>query len=164
MGIREQIQNRRSFAVSIAGLFIVMAVGLIVWNNSSGLPSKQEKAFYSDDNGKSWFEDDINKVSPFDHNRKQAVRVYLYRAGSGQPFVGYLARLNEAGHKQMLDLMGKPRSGETIDEINKLINTNLEVKKPTGDKWVLISSPDAGSIITPTPPSGQSGELAAVYP
>ena len=46
-----------------------MATGVIV--PTSG--------YFSDDDGKTYFQDDASKIAPFDHNGKQAVSAYLFR-------------------------------------------------------------------------------------
>ncbi len=40
--------------------------------------------------------DDLDKVVPFDHGGKPAVRAMVFRCKNGKPFVAYLQRYSEA--------------------------------------------------------------------
>src|SRR5439155_23406719 len=98
---------------------VVAVLAASTWSSHRAAPSGPiTRGCFSDDDGKTYFADDVYKAYPFDHNGKQAYRAYVYRAGSGTPFVGYLGR--EGG---------------------------MEVKKPGGAKWVPLTGP-AGSAIT----------------
>lgn len=166
MGIRETIQKHRGATTVLAVLFCVGGIALTVWSNGSDVPSPLAKAFYSDDDGKSCFVDDINKIAPFDRGGKPAYRAFVYRYGNGQPFVGYLSGLSDKGLEQVKALPGKPQDAEFISSLNVINQQYTVVKKPGEKRWVPITSPEAGAIVTPKPPAGagSSGGLEAVYP
>src|SRR2546429_9827812 len=92
MGIREALNHRTRLAIGLSALLVVAGVGLCLWASSSGIPASIKTAYYSDDDGRSTFVDEVDKLVPFDHGGKQAVRAFVYRCGSGKPFVGYLTR------------------------------------------------------------------------
>jgi hypothetical protein len=164
MGVRESLEKNKPLAVGFAVVFIAAAIGLMVWSNRSGMPAPLKQAYYSDDDGKTFFSDDINRVYPFDHSGKQAYRAYVFRAGGGKPFVGYLAGLTDKGRKQLEGLRAKANDGEAVQAINQLMETEMLVKKPGGTKWVLTNSPEAAAIMNVAAAPGQNGQLAAVYP
>ena len=57
-------------------------------SGSSVAASTSTKAFFSNDDGKTWFTDLATKLPPFDHSGSQAYRVEVFRCGpSGKPFV-----------------------------------------------------------------------------
>jgi hypothetical protein len=115
---------------------------------SSAVP----KAFYSDDDGQTWFVDDAMKPVPFDHNGKQAFRVKVFRCSGGQPFVGYLERYSDADNAR-LAAAGTPKpdySGFGAAE-----PAARAVRRPGEEKWIgLVSGPQSmaeyNRIISPT--------------
>ena len=80
MGVRELIdrKNHLVMGVAIAAIAVALASILILWRHREGPPALGAgvQAFFSDDDGKTWFPDDAMKIPPFDHNGKPA-----YRAG-----------------------------------------------------------------------------------
>ena|SRR5687767_13437968 len=64
-------------------------------------------AFYTDDNGKTFFKDDTDKLPPFEHNGKQAFRCDVFQDAGGKQFVGLIYRFTESGRQQMQDYLPK---------------------------------------------------------
>ena len=63
--------------------------------------------FYTDDNGKTFFKDDADKLPPFDHNGKQAYRCDVFRDAGGKQFVGLIYRFTDSGRQQMQEYLPK---------------------------------------------------------
>src|SRR5689334_3571232 len=73
MGIREKLSENKNLGLA-AGIGLVVIAALIVARTF--WPTRQadlNQAFYSDDDGKTWFTDSTFRVAPFDHNGKTAV-------------------------------------------------------------------------------------------
>lgn len=100
MGIREKLQENQPLSVGILAvviLAILFGIYQMLWKKPEG-PKPYSDAYYSDDDGQSWFIDSSSKIPPFDHNGKIAVRAYLFRCGpSGKPFIQYLLRYDDNG-------------------------------------------------------------------
>ena len=88
MGIRETLNKNPGITTGATAGIILLAVGFIIYQLSGGgTPSVATKAYFTIDDGKTWFSDDINKVPPFDKDGKQAVKAYVYECPGGKPFV-----------------------------------------------------------------------------
>jgi hypothetical protein len=88
----------------------------------------QKTAFYTEDNGKSFFKDDINKLSPFDHNGKQAYRCDVFQTDGGKQFVGLVYRYTPGGRQMFesyLPNRSKDADGSTRRSIDQM---GMEVK------------------------------------
>lgn len=159
MDLREVAKSPRGLAAA-AGL-IVLAVLLHHWLGGATIPANLKQAFFSDDDGRSYFADDINQLYPFDHNGKPAYRTYVYKCGGGAPFVAYVERLTDAGRAKITELRQKP-AAEVGNQIADTISNGTDVKKPGEAKWVSAKSSGAGEIVRPKCPDG--GVLKGVYP
>jgi hypothetical protein len=164
MAIREALQKNRPLAYGVAGVLLVGAVGLMAWTNRTGMPDELSQLYYSDDDGRTYFADDIKRVPPFDHNGKQADLAAVFRAGGGAPFVGYLERYSDAGVKRLAELAAAPHTGGIDGQIAKVKDSTLLVKRPGEPTWHPAQSPGAAAVLNPTPPAGQSGALQSVNP
>ena len=83
MGIRETLE-KNPVAVKVAvGLMIVICAA-VIYSEMHGPrqrdPALARKEFYSDDDGKTWFLEDMSKDSPFDHDGKPAYRAVVFGA------------------------------------------------------------------------------------
>src|ERR1700722_15420943 len=90
-GLRELINKKKSIFVSLAVMLLVAATGYFIYSQRSPVRSTGDKAFYTTDDGQSWFIDSIYRTPPFERDGKIAVRamVYSYDGGSRRfcPFV-----------------------------------------------------------------------------
>lgn len=167
MGIRETLNQNPGITTGVTAGIIVLALVVIVWQLAgSGGPSIPTKAYYTVDDGATWFADDINKIPPFDHNGKPAYRVHLFRCGGGDPFVTHLERYTPAAQKRLEQARAAgPEADPSVYE--EVAMSGIEVKKPgTGDKgWVRQSNYEAASeIMSPICPDGTTNEIEPVYP
>lgn len=104
-----------------------------------------QRAFYTIDDGQSFFTDSIHKIYPFDHQGKAAYRAYVYQCEEGKPFVAYLARYTEKAVGRLRDLQ-KNGSPEAEEELSRIIDEQIEVKLPGQTKWVPLFSEDGQRI------------------
>jgi hypothetical protein len=172
MGIREVINERRGATVIVAAALVVGAVAIIVWQlvgAGGDFDTHGTGGFFTDDDGKTWFEAGADKLPPWDHNGKPAVRCYVFTCDGGRTkFAGYLERYT-AETKRMLEA---PRGGgggtgdgpvQLAAGNPLLLSMGIEVKPPLTGAWVPKSDPRAQTIIVPKCPSG-SGTPELVLP
>jgi hypothetical protein len=164
MGVRETLNQNKTIGVAAIIVLIAGAAGAMYWTNSSAIPAPLKTAFYSDDDGKTFYPDDTSRISPYDHNGKQAVRVTVFRWGNGAPFVGYMTRLNESGRKRMQELSALPDTAANDAARGAISTKTTEFKRPGEEKWQPIGSPGATADMNPAPPPGETGDLTSVDP
>ncbi len=141
MGIRETINEKPAIGVGIGIGIVVIAIVIIGWqfmhSNRQGAltgPITGDQAYYSDDDGKTFFTDDMKKLTPFKHAGKDAVRAHVYRCSKGDPFVGYLERHTELAKQQKgmaMEMGGRPSFTE---------HAVFEVKKPGKSPWIPVDT------------------------
>jgi hypothetical protein len=154
----------------LSALMILAAAALVAWKLNTPakeppappLPPPLTKAFYTVDDGQTWFVDEIHKASPFDKDGKEACRVMVYQCG-GKQFAGYLQRYTAEGRAKFAELANKPYL-EVVKEITELSTTATEVKKPGDKTWVPAGDDKASEIMDVACPSGTTGSVQAVYP
>src|SRR5438477_7566485 len=102
MGVRETISNRRHWGIGAAVALIAVAVGAIVYQRADGTPERSTgmQAYFSIDDGQSYFEAPADSLPPFDHNGKPAIRAYVFKC-DGKKFVGYLERYRPEARQAM---------------------------------------------------------------
>ena len=177
MGIRETLNRNPSIATGTTLAIIVIAVAFIVYSYSQGGASSAKqptKAFFSVDDGKNWFEDDIAKLPPFDHEGKEAVRVMLFRCGNGKPFAGYLERYTAEVKKQLEEARsastgpgGKApaRSPQDIASLAVIMKMGKEIKKPGDATWTkIMDEQNRTKVMQVKCPEGQNDVPAPVTP
>jgi hypothetical protein len=163
MGIREAINgNPKLMVVSVLAI-VGVALGVAVTRMWGNADSRIESptvplAWYTVDDGKTWFAGPGNKVTPFEHEGKTAVRCYLWTCDGGKTkFVSHLERLgptmrNRYGPQAEVEPWKMPPGAEQV----KLPNTG-----DTG--WIGEEAPQASQIMIPRCPDGK-GKLEAVLP
>jgi hypothetical protein len=160
MGIRETLNKNKKVAVAITVSLLALAGGLGYYLNRAGPEEAvaQKTVYFTDDDGKTWFVDEADKLYPFDHNGKTAYRVQLFQCGAtGKPEAVYIQRIEEQALKKAEEAKaaGKPRA-----EIEMIYESKLLVKKPGGTQWVPVRGP-AGEAITAAPkcPAGVAPQI-----
>lgn len=166
MDLREVFQNSHARLVAIVALTMVVAIGLFVYGIAGGdsVHKGLTQAFYSIDDGQTWFVDDAERVSGFEHEGQLAYRVHVYRAGDGEPFVGYLERFTPEARKRVITaLQDRERPGDSM-ELRQLYMNGQEIKKPGDPTWHRRGTPEASAVLRIAPPAGSSGPLEPVLP
>jgi hypothetical protein len=167
MGIREQINRKQWLGMGGTAALILMVLIFILWqvSNSRRTSAALTRAFYSDDDGTSWFLDDRMKIVPFDHNGKPAVRVEVFRCKGGKPFAGYLERYSDAVIAKMTALNPENPGAAAL-----FFHAPMEVKRPGDPEWFSMRGGDPSSmkqftsITTPACPDGGPEDLTLVSP
>lgn len=137
MGLREKLNANPAITTGATIVIIVIAVGFIIFSAwPSGGPKTPSQAFFTVDDGATWFADDVKKVAPFDKDGKPAFRAYVFKCGDKE-FVAYMDRFIPAA-KAQLDALGAPPTPPSMEYSQKrqmLMQTGMEFKKPKSDKW-----------------------------
>src|SRR5262245_19774554 len=120
------------------------------------------KAFFTVDDGASYFPDSFDRVPPYDSNGKVAVLAHVYRCEAGKSkVVGYLERVTADGKKRRQELIDK-KSPAGFEELEL---TGKEVKAPKVGDWVKKSDPRALDIMSPKCPGAKAQDFPTeVFP
>jgi hypothetical protein len=172
MGIRQALgDNKRIGTIAVLVLFMVAAASVAyqVWSSGPQGPVVPSY-FYTTDDGKTWFKAPATLVPPFDHDGKQAVRVWLYEC-SGKEFVAYLERFSDSARKVMAqaeDALKNAKKGDqapsVIFEAAEARRSGREVKRPGDKDWVPAFSKEGAKITNVQCPPGMSGTPQPVTP
>lgn len=172
MGIRESINQNKPVAsilmVVITGIALYFILSSVFGGGGGASVSGGGKAFYSTDDGKTWFADDVNKVPPFDKDGKPAVLAYVYTCDGGKTkFVGSLRRYTPEAAKKLTEIRANPNASDpsTFEVISM---QGEEVRKPgdPANKWVNQTRDYAGwaRVVNVTCPDGKPDNLEPVFP
>ena len=148
MGLRESINRHPSIAVvpatvavAAAGLMYFLTVRAGTAHASSGI-----KSFYTIDDGKTWFKDEMAQAFPFDHHGKLAYRVQVFRCGNGKPFAGYLESYPE-DVKSQIESAGTDWNARFT--VMQSASDRLLVKRPGDATWISLRHNDYMTITRP---------------
>jgi hypothetical protein len=155
VALREFLNEKRKYVtgltIAIIAFFLVLIVIELVTSRRS-IPS-ENKAFFTVDDGNTWFVDDANNVPPYDYNGKQAVRAIVFSYSGGQ-FVGYLEEYPPKIHDEL--------AAATTDAEREQYNPEYEVlcKPPNRGVWVKERSVRGHRVTdNPIPPNGDKNEI-----
>ena len=146
MGIRESINKNKKASIAVV---VLLAGGGIAGGWLLSRPDEDAvevplKAFYSDDDGKTYFADTVKRLPPFDHNGKVAYTARVYRCPDrSDPFVGYLERIEEKTLPLAQEAVATNKSAEDIE---RLIGFKREVKRPGDGTWVNVHTMEGDRI------------------
>jgi hypothetical protein len=169
MGIREKI-NQSKVGPAIGVAMILVAIGICyAFFKPTGMRVNAARAYYTDDDGQSYFEDTIYKFPPFDHNGKTAVMAIVYEDAHNNKFVGYLKRFTPEAQKQLQEqYTNATNTGQNVQQVvvdmmqaPPIAMGGTEVKLPgASNQWIprgrmmyppikMPDSGDAGTIVVP---------------
>jgi hypothetical protein len=135
MSVREWIDKNQQAASIGAGAVVVLAIGLIIYQL---LPERPEtKAWYTTDDGKTWFKDSNRLVPPFERNGKEAVLAKVYKC-NGKEFVAWMERYKPEPAKKMREFRAKEDAGEAPPDsmIAGIGLGSVEYKRPGAkEQW-----------------------------
>ena len=129
ISIREIIQ-RRGMGATVAAILFCAAIAIAGYNFwPLGHKPNPSEAFYSDDDGQSYFQDSVYNFPPFDHNGKVANQAMVIQ-DHGSKVVGYLVRYTPDAQKKL--------AGKYNDDVNN----HLSDKEIQHDILTLMHDPD----------------------
>ena len=152
MGLRDTLNTNRSFGLVAGIVLVVVAVGAIAYQISSSGPAAPAggDAFYTVDDGKTYFPSSTKELPPFQHEGKSAVRAYVYECND-KPFVAYLEQYTPEA-KKVIEEVNRPRQGGTPGPPPNLGNaigaqqSGRQIKKPGDKDWIAALSPQGNAL------------------
>jgi hypothetical protein len=163
MGLRETINQKKGLTTAIAVVIMVGAIAFLAYqmfNTGANASSESMQAFYTTDDGKSFFQADSSNLSPFMHEGKEAFQAHMFTCDDGKTlFVGYMSRLPA-------DALAKVRAaqGGSPEEYDLALSQAFavgEIRRPGDTEWVKRGTPAAAKVARPPCPNG--GELKAIF-
>jgi len=151
VGIRETLNKNQALTTGATIAIIVIAIGIIVWQMlPERTPRIVSKAYYTIDDGRTWFEDTADKLTPFDKDGKEAVRAHLFKCGeNGEKFVGYLEKLDPRVRGRLDQFNANPSNrGRVMPGQAEAEDTGRLVKRPMDKTWIPESNPNAARVTT----------------
>src|SRR4051812_31470576 len=105
MSVSDTSSGNKKFGIGAAAALLVLALGFLAFQvmagRDHGAGSLPTEVYYTDDNGKTFFKDDVRKLVPFDHKGKQAYRADVFQGADGKQFVGLVYRHTDSGRKEL---------------------------------------------------------------
>lgn len=167
MGIRETLnQNPAITTAATAGIILIALIFIIFQLTGGSGPQVQTRAFYTIDDGATWFADSIDRIPPFEHQGRQAVRAHVFTCGGKRDaFVAYLEKYTPEAKKRIEAAMANPQTADPY-LMETVYMQGLLVKKPgTGDAgWISSSDPRASEVMNIRCPDGTTDRLQPVLP
>ena len=170
-GIRQKIGEKQGIGVALgAGLILVAAVALAV----QYMPEKRadlNQAFYTVDDGETWFADSAYRIAPFPHEGKTAViaQVYSY-AGGSKRFCAYVAKYTEPARAKLEPAIAKaqannepPGSAAPFRDRDFMQSAMLVKARGADQPWIPIGDPRAREVMTVRSPDGSEVDQVLVY-
>lgn len=139
MGIREKLEQRGPLVGIGAAVVLVGSVVAIIVQARNLQSFNAGDAYFSTDDGQTFFVDTGAKLPPFEVDGKQAVKAHVFMCG-GKRVVGYLSRYTPETLKAIEDAKAARDQGKPPPNVHLLAGmgtTGLEVKRPgPNNPWV----------------------------
>lgn len=137
MGLRQKLNASPGLAVVTVLVMAGLAAGVWYLTRSTEYAAPT-KAFYTVDDGQNLFKDDVNRVTPFDHEGKQAVKAYVYTCDGGKTrFVAYLERMPEG--------MKQPEMSEAPAAVQNVAEVTEGCRPRSSGQWPVVRRTPEGS-------------------
>ena len=167
MGVQEWLNKNPRIGLVGVGVLLVLSVVFSVrqlTGRGRGNTASMQ-AFFSADDGQSYFRDDAAKLPPFDYSGTTAYGAVVLRCAGGKPFVAYLQRYDATAIAEIQEWMKQSKAPNPVPS-DMVAPPAMEVKKPGKFAWV---SKDKDlkqylEVTTPKCPDGGSGPFATVTP
>ena len=138
MDVRGFIRQRPSVAAAVAGVMIVgAAVAIYVQARDLGPPGPG-KAFFTTDDGRTFFVDSVRRLAPFDRDGKKAYRAHVFECG-GKRIVGFMSGYTPEALKLVEEAQRAKAEGRPPPNPHQLASVatmGLMVKRPGDLAWV----------------------------
>jgi hypothetical protein len=163
VGVRQLLNETPKLAGAVAAGVIVVAVAVAwaLWRSDradQATVGRPGQAYFSNDDGKTWFPADASSLPPFEKDGKQALRAYVFKGADGKPFVSCLARYAPQTRKELQANYAREPERRNPMVIAQLELDGLEVKPPGQDLWLRRPDPRAADLLTPRLPDGTYAE------
>lgn len=150
MSLKEKLNKRPMLVSAVMLLVIAAAVYISVSSmrpNAGRSYKPPQAAYFTSDDGKTFFVDDATKIAPFKTaDGKEAVEAFVYSCdGDKDPFVAYMMRYTpeakkgmEAAYSRSTVVGGRRKyaSMQDRDQVLFASTVSAEVKQPGDSTWV----------------------------
>lgn len=161
-------RKQNPLLIALILLIAAGAIALLVWELwPEPHNPRPTRAYYTADDGKTLFADDAERLPPFDHDGKPAVRAMVYSCDGGKTrFVGYLQKLPEdALQEANQKAVAAGRDPKDIDDDEIALKSGWLAKKPPERDWVNSKDHDRyAQTIKVACPDGRDGSPEQVFP
>jgi hypothetical protein len=165
ISVRQLLERRQQIVLAVACVVIVGAIVSIYAQVRATAHPNVNMTYYSDDDGKTWFEGPTFEITPFDHEGREAVGAMVYVA-NGRKYVGYLTRFSKRGAEIFQRLQSKAAGGAISASILAPLFADVSLQEVKlagpGNPWVNMRSREARPIVTP--PNSPSGDVEIADP
>lgn len=171
MFIRKKLADDKRMGIAIAiVLLAVAALALAVQFWPQRKPNLA-LAYYSDDDGQTWFKDSAFRVAPFDHDGKTAVMAEIYNYDNGsKEFCAYLAKYADETKRQLEQAIadaqakGLPPGSVALYNDRAFLNSGTMVKLPgSKNSWIPFNDRRATPVFSIHSPDGSQVDEVFVY-
>ena len=125
--------------MAVAAGVMIVGAGIAIFVQARDLMgSGAGKAYFSIDDGKTFFTDSSDRVPPFDKGGKPAYRAHVFECG-GKREVGYLSRFTPesiAALEEAKKYRGTGKPPPNVGALASIGTTGLQVKRPGAAQWV----------------------------
>jgi hypothetical protein len=156
---REHLQRRPWLGVTGGTAMIVLAL-LLVWRSrSEAAPPPLPQMWFTTDDGQTLFSAPADRVPPFLHEGKEAVRAYVFRP-PGQPEKRQVRYLLKFTPEAIAQMGGDLSFDQQASVAAALGGKATLVKRPGDGTWLSAADPRAQPLMSP----GDSLATEAVMP
>lgn len=149
---------------------VVVAVTALVLSIQASMtrPPDTSRAFFTTDDGKTWFVDSASNIPPFDKDGKTAYRCSVYEC-DGKQFVLEMQRYDEKSAQALRDAQAAAaqQKDQPTDPRKRAPGPNpqlgLQIKAPGDTKWYSVNDVTAMNRMTAAVKCG-AGYATAVLP
>ncbi len=152
------MQRRKKWTSILSVAVILVAGAVTAWEIQANRRSTRNLAFFTTDDGKTWFLDDADSIPPFDYGGKEAVRCYVYETAKRTKFAGYLLKFTPKAKAAMLAATPEGRERLRGDASAAML------KRPGQTAWISGQDPDAMDIYRSVAGPGGETDVVPVFP
>ena len=171
MSIREMMNQKKSLAAVGGASLVLLAIGIVVAQNWPESRAKLGMAYYTADDGKTWFEESTYNIAPFTHDGKEAVIAVVYSYANGsRKFCPYVAKYTPEAKKRLeaaiaeAKAKGLPPDSVALFRDRQFMATAMLYKKPgANNPWVRGDDPRALEVQSVVSPDGSELDQVFVY-
>jgi hypothetical protein len=144
MGVREALNRNGTVTVAVASAAII-GLGILIYVQATAKPPEATPPsfWFSSDDGQTVFPAPMDRVPPFMHEGREAVRAYVGTVDGGQSkVIRYLEKYTPTGKEALEAVPFEARA----DVMASLGDANVLVKSPGPGAWVPKTHPSAQEI------------------
>jgi hypothetical protein len=152
MAIREWIERQKNAAMAAGVCLIALSIIIAARQFRPHTIRPLANAYFTIDDGATYFKESLTKIPPFDHDGKEAVRAFVVSGdGGAHRWVAYLGKYS-------------PETKQAIEsDAPRADPHNMLVKAPGSTQWTPMASADLSKLLA-LPPGMGDGPIEPVLP